>query len=588
MQDLIERPEDTKRLLRYIDQFPITLLSGPRRCGKTTLVRSLSHAHYFNLEIPEHADKFLTLSKAQPKAPGLIIIDEIQDRPEVLPFIKQWVDARHNVRILLLGSASFLIYPGSSSILGGRIAEFEFGGFILSDIGYENVLRHWLRGSFPESYLASDDSASFDWRREYIESFPYSVLLREYTGISPHVMSQLVRVLPQFNSAILNFSSIARTLEVTNATARRYIDLLTASGLTRVVCPLSRSGIIDRRRSSKLYIRDSGLANCLLSLRGKIDLVAHEMAPNLWEAYVVEALVRLLNMRQNDVSFWRDKTGAELDLVWPHGGSLFAVEIQYLSSPRMTDSMRKALDILELSHLWIIYNGHGKVSLADRITAISLDQLDHIRKMLSPDPEETAPFPQIVCSARRVFVSYSHKDDDFTKRLVKKLEDANINITMDTKSLRFGDSIDEFIRKSVRSTELTIMVVSQNSLRSPWVMAEFLETVFHEYVEEHRRLIPITIDKSVFETGLEIKLVDEIQGKIKDVNGKIIECLDKDIDIGRYVGVRQRLLDLKNNVAKAIDRLTSVLVGDFSDGQDFDQSLAKLIKSIKVKRFFID
>jgi hypothetical protein len=151
---------------------------------------------------------------------------------------------------------------------------------------------------------------------------------------------------------------------------------------------------------------------------------------------------------------------------------------------------------------------------------------------------------------------------------------------VDFKSLRLGDRIDEFIRKAVRKTEWTILVVSQSSLRSPWVMAEFLETILHEHFQDQQRLLPLTLDKSVFELELALNLDKELEVKIGEVNGLIRKALDRHMDIDRLVGVRRRLLDLRNNIGKALDRLTSVLIGDFSNPDEFTENLGRVIQAL--------
>ncbi len=161
-----------------------------------------------------------------------------------------------------------------------------------------------------------------------------------------------------------------------------------------------------------------------------------------------------------------------------------------------------------------------------------------------------------------------------------RLESSSVNVTIDVQSLRLGDRIQEFIQKAVRSTEWTILIVSQSSLRSPWVMAEFLETILHEHFQGRRRLLPVAIDDSVFKLGLELEIDEELQQKIDEVNNMIRRALERNMDIDRLAGVRQRLLNLKNNISKALERLTSVLVGDFSDHDQYDRSFQKLIEAL--------
>ena len=181
---------------------------------------------------------------------------------------------------------------------------------------------------------------------------------------------------------------------------------------------------------------------------------------------------------------------------------------------------------------------------------------------------------------KAVFVSYSHQDDAFVKDLVQALEAKAVGETVDYNTLRLGDRIDEFIQTAVKATEWTILVVSENSIRSPWVMAEFLETILYERVEKNKRLLPVNIDQQLFRLDLPLELDEEIQGKIDEVNGYIQKALDINMDIDYYTSIRRRLLDLKINVPKAIERLTSVLVGDFTEEEAFDRNVRALLGAV--------
>jgi len=581
---IIQRKTDTENLRRLLKQFPITLLTGPRRCGKTTLARSLNPDHFFTLESPSSREHFTGLCKDEKSCRGLIVLDEIQTSPETLPLLRQLVDRGADVRFLILGSALLATRAEISRNLMGRMAKYELGGFTLQDVGAGELEKHWFRGGMPESFLAPDDATSTTWKREYLASFPYSSMLLESSGSSSHVLNRLMTVLPAYSGSLISFSNIARSLEVSLQTTKRYVDILTATGFTRLLEPFESSRGRALGKMPKLYVRDTGLLAFLLGIERQEGISHHKMTPMLWETYAIETLASFVRSTfREELRFWRNRSGIELDAVWLHQGMLVGVEVQAREEPKVTSNMRRALGSLNLSHICVLHRGSALRELAEHIIGIPITRLDAMlpdfRRSHPSKPQEAAPASEHPMK-KQVFVSYSHEDDSFVKQLVKALDAAHVNVTVDFKSLRLGDRIDEFIRKAVRKTEWTILVVSQSSLRSPWVMAEFLETILHEHFQDQQRLLPLTLDKSVFELELALNLDKELEVKIGEVNGLIRKALDRHMDIDRLVGVRRRLLDLRNNIGKALDRLTSVLIGDFSNPNEFTENLGRVIQAL--------
>ena len=576
----IDRRHDTEALLRLIEQFPITLLTGPRQCGKTSLAKSIEPSRYFSLSAPDAAVEFLKLCESRPKTEGVICVDEIQQHPDVLPLLRQWVDTRSETKMLLLGSSAFTLIGSSSRHLLGRMARYELGGLTMADVGAENMMRLWSRGGFPQSYLAPNEEQSFLWRQEYITSYPHAVLERETAGVSPHLLRPLISALSQYSGGIINFANIARDVEVSRATAQRYLHLLASSGLIRLVDPLVKSAGAALRKNPKLYMRDSGLLACLAGLETQKQLEDDENAPAIWETFVIESLASALQRRRAELRFWRDRTGAEIDAVWHEQDRLVGAEIKFSPRPRLTKPMRTAIQVLQLSHLWVLHRGERTFPLADGITATPFTHF----AALSGAPSAVPPSsPRTTASrgpSKRVFVSYCHADESFVQKLVTALESAAVNVTVDYKTLRLGGSINEFIKKAVRGTEWTIIVVSDKSLRSPWVMAEFLETVLYEQFTDSGRLIPIHLDKAVFDPDLPIEIDNELETKIGEVDDRIRKALDRRMDLEPFVGVRDRLRNLQFNVGKAVQRLTSVLSGDFSDPNQFQQGLNEVIGAL--------
>ena len=379
----------------------------------------------------------------------------------------------------------------------------------------------------------------------------------------------------------LSQEEAAKRMEVSRGTVQHYLQILAASGLVRLLKHVPSSAGTTSRKSQKLYMRDSGLLTCLADIRSEKELEGDKLASLIWEAYVMEFLAISLERRRSELAYWRDRTGDELDAVWSEEGRRVGVEINFSSHPHIAKAMKKAIETLQLSHLWVLHRGKETFPLAKQITAVPVTQFLSVQQAPGSSVSSPSQAPRSSVTQKKVFVSYSHKDDAFTRELVKKLESSDVNVTIDVHSLRLGDCIQEFIQKAVRSTEWTIMIVSQSSLRSPWVMAEFMETILYERFQDRSRLIPVTIDDSVFKLELEIDIDEELQQKIDEVNDMIREELDRNMDIDRLAGVRQRLLSLKNNIGKALERMTSVLVGDFSNHEKYDRNFHKLIEALE-------
>jgi len=584
MQVFIERKIDAENLRRLIKQFPITLLTGPPQCGKTTLALSLKPDHHISFATDSALSDFESLYKSEKTSSGLVTLDDVEFCPEVFPRLRQLVDSRQDVRILLLGSAFLSTRTELSRNLLGRMAHYELGGFTLADVGNPLLQQHWFRGGMPPSFLSPSDAACSTWKREYLANYPHSTTFLESTGSSAHILNRLLTVLSKYNGSLVNINNFIQVLKMSRETVKRYLDILRGAGFIRLLEPFTPSRGRALRAMPKLYVRDSGLLAFLFGIERQDDFDKHKSAPMLWETYVIESMAAFVYSEfREQLRFWRDGKGTELDMVWQHKGSFVGIEVQAREEPHITPNMTAVLTDLDLSHICVIYRGSKIHKLAERILAIPITSLDAI--LPGPPKAKTPGYPAHPVSMfdhkRKVLVSYSHQDDQFVSLLVTALESGAVDVTVDFKSLRLGDHIDEFIKMAVRATEWTILVVSKSSIRSPWVMAEFLETVLYERFQEHSRLLPVTLDKSVFELGLSIEIDKELEVKILEVNGLIKEALKRHMDIDRFAAVRRRLLDLKNNVGNALARLNSVLVGDFSDQSQFNLNVAKLVEAIQ-------
>lgn len=229
-------------------------------------------------------------------------------------------------------------------------------GELLPTYPSDKLLQHWFRGGMPSSFLSPDDNTSSLWKKEYLGNLPYSSVFREELGGSTHILSRLISVLPRQSGGLLSFSNISRALEVSSSTAKWYVDILSAAGFIRLLEPFSPSHGRALRMIPKLYIRDSGLLSWLVGIQSQGELVKHEMLHLLWGAYVIEQLAeRIYKAHRENLVFWRDRSGMELDALWQHEGTLIGIDIQAKTESTVTKSMRVAVESLGVSQIVTIY-----------------------------------------------------------------------------------------------------------------------------------------------------------------------------------------------------------------------------------------
>ena len=372
---MIDRPIERGALLRLMESFRVTVMLGPRQCGKTTLAKTFSADHFFDLENPRDAAMLAEPQLALEALSGLIVIDEIQRAPELFPLLRYLVDTREDQRYLILGSASRDLIRQSSESLAGRVAHYELGGFRLQDIGNERWRSLWLRGGLPSSFLAESDELSYLWREQYIATF----LERDIPQLGITIPSPTLRrfwtMLCHYHGQILNISELARSFGMSDMTVRRYLDILEGTFMIRLLHPWYAN--VGKRlvKRPKLYVRDTGLLHALLYVRSERDLAGHNKLGASWEGYALETAARTIGRRNEELAFWATHSGAEVDLFWQEKGKNLAIEIKYADAPRLTASMTSALKDLDLAHLWVLYPGDRSYPLAPRVSTLTLKEL---------------------------------------------------------------------------------------------------------------------------------------------------------------------------------------------------------------------
>ena len=380
----LPRPTVIDQIARVLAVHPIAALLGPRQCGKTTVARMIGERQpstYFDLENPVDMRRLSAPLTVLEALSGLVIIDEVQQQPELFELLRVLVDRPVNsAHFLLLGSASPQLVRGVSESLAGRIGFVDLSGFDLAEVDTSQRDRLWLRGGFPRSFLADDDSASMAWREGFFRTFLERDIPQLGIMIPAETLRRFWMMVAHYHGQVWNAAEFARSLGTSEVTARRYLDILAGAYMVRVLPPWFENVSKRQVKSPKVYIRDSGVLHGLLQLGTLPELQSHPKLGASWEGFAVEQIIRLLDTR--DAYFWATHGGAELDLMVLAGGKRYGFEIKYADAPGASRSMQVALQDLALEHLWVVYPGQQEYALNERITALPLDALTDVKSRL--------------------------------------------------------------------------------------------------------------------------------------------------------------------------------------------------------------
>ena len=374
---LVDRPADARNLMEAAARAPVTLLTGPRQAGKSTLARqniSSSRSAFFDLEDHRDLARLVEPTLALRDTGETVVIDEAQRLPELFPTLRVLVDEnRRPGRFVVLGSASPDIVGLASESLAGRVTFVELGGFRLSDVGADALDGLWLRGGLPESFLAETDEASNRWRDDYISTFLERDLGNLGFRFPATTMRRFWTMLAHYHGQTWNGARIARSIDVSESTVRRYVDALTDALVVRQLPPWFANISKRQVKSPRVYIRDSGLLHRLLGINSMLELERSPMLGASWEGMVVEQI--LTRFANANPSYWSTHGGAELDLRLEADGRVLGFEIKRTSQPAVSKSMHSALADLHLDHLFLVHAGPHRFPLTDQITAISATEL---------------------------------------------------------------------------------------------------------------------------------------------------------------------------------------------------------------------
>ena len=368
----VDRKQADEQLRAALASAPVVLLTGARQAGKSTLARRIVQPlpqDFYDLEDPRDLARLAEPTLALSHSPATIVIDEAQLKPELFPILRVLVDEdRRPGRFLILGSASPDLLGLSSESLAGRVSFVELGGFSLSDIGAHNMDTLWLRGGLPESFLAVSNAASNRWRSDYIATFLQRDLAALGFGMPAATMRRFWSMLAHYHGQTWNGADLARSIDVSETTVRRYVDALTDALMVRQLTPWFANVAKRQVKSPRVFIRDSGLLHSLLGIGTQLELDRHPKVGASWEGLIVEHLATRSDVR--DASFWSTHNGAELDLRIEVGTEVIGVEVKRTDTPSTTKSMRASIETLELDHLYVVHGGSHRFPLADGITAV--------------------------------------------------------------------------------------------------------------------------------------------------------------------------------------------------------------------------
>jgi predicted AAA+ superfamily ATPase len=363
---------------RAFEVLPVVALLGPRQVGKTTLAAQFcarldGKALVFDLESPTDLRRLSLPETVLSEPAALTIIDEIQRLPGLFEILRVIVDrTARQQRFLILGSASPDLMKGVTESMAGRVGFVDVPGFSIGEAGREAMRTLWLRGGFPEAFLARSETASMAWRGAFVRTF----LERDIPALGIHIPAERLRrfwtMLAHHHGSVWNSAVLARSLGTSEASTRHYLDILAGAYMLRILPPWFENIGKRQVKSPKIYLRDSGLLHTLLDLPDQKALFGHPQCGLSWEGFALEQVLTAYPDAQ--AYFWGTHAGAELDLMLRVQGKRYGFEFKLSEAPGASKSMHIALETLGLEQIFVIHPGQAAYPLAERIAACPLDQ----------------------------------------------------------------------------------------------------------------------------------------------------------------------------------------------------------------------
>ncbi len=358
---------------------PVTALTGPRQCGKSTLAKkiisSIDRVVYLDLERPSDLAKlndaeWFFLSQKE----NLFCVDEVQRKPELFTLLRSLVDEwDENQKFFILGSASRDLLKQSSESLAGRISYIRLTPFLWKEINNKySIEQYMVRGGFPRSLLAESNGVSLKWREDFISTFLERDLL-QWAGFSSVTMHRLWQMLAYMNGQTVNYSRLGKSLGVSNVTVSNYIDLLNGTFMVEVLPPYISNTGKRLVKAPKVYIADSGITTALLNLESFQQLTGNPVFGTVWEQIILSNLTG--HFPSANYFFYRTSAGAEIDIVMKHGNKVFAIESKATLSPGLTKGNYNAIEDIKPDHTYVVIPAQKGWPLSESVDVVSLDEL---------------------------------------------------------------------------------------------------------------------------------------------------------------------------------------------------------------------
>lgn len=372
-----------------LQNMPVVALLGPRQVGKTTLATGVvdffaKPSLYLDLESDTDYNKLQDAEAFFKRYDNtLIIIDEVQRKPDLFRILRGIVDQRKRNgeragHFLLLGSASKDLLQHSSETLAGRIRYLELTPFTANELipnkHFYNMEKLWIQGGFPDSYLAETENESWKWRNDFIGTYMERDLPLMGVKVSPIHLRRFWKMLAHYNGNQINLSEVGRSLELSHTTIKSHLDILTDFYMVRQVPPWS--GNVKKRlvKSPKIYIRDTGILHSLLNISSLYTLMSNPALGASWEAFVIENILNSLDTRWQ-YSYYRTATQIEIDLVLETpDGEVWAIEIKRNSAPKVSKGFIEACNDVKATHKWIINSLEDRYPVSNGIEVIGFTE----------------------------------------------------------------------------------------------------------------------------------------------------------------------------------------------------------------------
>jgi predicted AAA+ superfamily ATPase len=381
MPALIDRPRHRRAVERLLRNSPCVALLGPRQVGKSTLAAQVAgettgDVRAFDLEHPRDLRKLQNPLEALEDLRGLVVLDEVQHRPDLFPVLRVLADRpRRPARFLILGSASPALLRQTAESLAGRIAYHELGGFDLDETGADSWRQLWLRGGFPPAFTARDEQASLDWRHDFVRTHLERELPALGIRIPPATLRRYWMMLAHYHGQVWNAAELARAFGVAEKTVRNYLDLLTGTFLVRRLEPWYENLGKRQVKAPKVYLADSGILHAMLGADSRDALLGHPKVGASFEGFAVQQVIRRLGVRAEECFFWGVHGGPELDLLVVRGTRRLGFEIKFADAPEVTRSLHSARESLGLDHVDVVYPGPETFTLGKGFRALSIARL---------------------------------------------------------------------------------------------------------------------------------------------------------------------------------------------------------------------